>query len=84
MDWVSFISGAIGVSFAFALFSSRNEANDEDYEENEGMTDINESSSGRYVVLSCQTCRKMKKHREIEFNLFQCVKCKRHVDIRAS
>lgn len=38
----------------------------------------------RKVVLSCQTCRKLKNHVEIEPNLFQCVKCKRQVDIRVS
>jgi acetyl-CoA carboxylase beta subunit len=40
--------------------------------------------SGRKVVLSCQSCRKLKNHIEIEPNLFQCVKCKRQVDIRVS
>ena len=29
------------------------------------------SSTGRYVTLSCQTCRKLKKHKEIEPNLYQ-------------
>ena len=38
----------------------------------------------RHVTMSCQTCRKLKRHKEIEPNLYQCVKCKRHVDLRAS
>jgi acetyl-CoA carboxylase beta subunit len=38
----------------------------------------------RYVTLSCQTCRKLKRHREIRPNVFQCTKCKRHVDISKS
>ncbi|TCJ04479.1 hypothetical protein [Cytobacillus praedii] len=81
MDWISIGSGAMAAALIFALMHN----NDEDYEEEideEGIT-INDPS-GRYVTLSCQTCRKLKKHKEIQSNLYQCVKCKRHTDLRAS
>lgn len=84
MSWISFITGGMTVIFAFALFNSGPE---EDMEEevieptSESDLEIN-GPSGRYVTLSCQTCRKLKRHKEIHTNLFQCTKCKRHVDIR--
>jgi acetyl-CoA carboxylase beta subunit len=70
--------------FAYALFSSGEEYNEETefkLDENESNVVVNDFS-GRYVTMSCQTCRKLKKHKEVKPNLFQCVKCKRHVDIR--
>lgn len=75
MEWVSFVSGAVIVGFAYALFSD--EYIDEEIEE-EGNTIY----TGRSVVMSCQTCRKLKRHREIEPSLYQCPKCKREVDLR--
>jgi hypothetical protein len=33
-------------------------------------------------TMFCQTCRKLKKHKEVKLNLYQCVKCKRNVDLR--
>lgn len=38
----------------------------------------------RTVVLSCQKCRKLNPHIEIEADLFECVSCKRQTDIRVS
>lgn len=87
MDWISFFTGATCVALSFALFTSH-EDDDFEYEEIEG--EENESDlvvnghSKRHVVMSCQTCRKLKRHTEIQPNLYQCVKCKRHVDLRAS
>jgi acetyl-CoA carboxylase beta subunit len=86
VEWGSFITGGITALFMYALFTSDKE--DEvfgDYiiEENGSELMVNDFA-GRYVTLSCQTCRKQKRHKEIKPNLFQCVKCKRHVDIRAS
>lgn len=84
MNWVSFITGGITVIFAIALFTS---GPDEDVED-EIIEAVSESdlvvdgSIGRHVTLSCQTCRKLKRHKEIHTNLFQCTKCKRHVDLR--
>jgi hypothetical protein len=84
-EMVSFIAGIICSTMLFALIKD----NAEEWEGVEegsadlGRVEINDHSI-RHVTLSCQTCRKLKRHREIESNLFQCVKCKRHVDIRAS
>jgi acetyl-CoA carboxylase beta subunit len=81
----SFIAGIICSTMLFALIKD----NVEEWEEIEevpgdsGEVEINDHSI-RHVTLSCQTCRKLKRHKEIEHNLFQCVRCKRHVDIRAS
>lgn len=83
MDFVSIGIGMIGTMFLFALISDRE---DEETELDHGMTDSNDlivtDFSSRYVMLSCQTCRKLKKHKEIETNLYQCTRCKRHVDLR--
>lgn len=86
MEWISFFSGTIAAAFAFALITGDDP--DEELEE-EGHDDLDHGitvndSSGRHVTLSCQTCRKLKRHKEIRPNLFQCTKCKRHVDIRTS
>lgn len=83
MEWVSFMTGVIGTAFAFALFTSHQEDEiemDPIVEEELKVNDF----SGRHVTLSCQTCRKLKRHKEVEPNLYQCLKCKRHVDLRAS
>ncbi|MBG9548368.1 hypothetical protein [Cytobacillus firmus] len=84
MDWVSFISGALCTAFTYALFKSERE---EPEEEEVTESDDNEEllitgHTGRTVVLSCQSCRKLKRHREIEPDLYECYKCKRRVDLR--
>lgn len=80
LNWISIGTGAMLATLIFALMNNNE---DEEYEEDvpEEELTINDSS-GRHVILSCQTCRKLKKHKELEHYLFQCVKCKRHVDIR--
>lgn len=86
MDLMSFTTGLLSALFAYALFS-QNEANvNDDVEEEveEETLVINDGSTGRHVTMSCQTCRKLKKHKEVQPNLYQCCKCKRHVDLRAS
>lgn len=82
LDWISFGTGLMAATLAFALFSDPSD-NDDELEEIplEGDLLVN-SFSVRHVTLSCQTCRKLKKHKEIEPNLYQCCKCKRHVDLR--
>jgi acetyl-CoA carboxylase beta subunit len=84
MSWASFIGGAISALYIYFLFTSDREddlaENDADEESELTINDF----SGRHVTLSCQTCRKLKKHKEVKPNLYQCVKCKRHVDLRAS
>jgi acetyl-CoA carboxylase beta subunit len=82
MNWISFITGGITALFMYALFTSDN-GNVEEIEDVEEEFEINDFNT-RHVTMSCQTCRKLKRHKEVRPNLFQCVKCKRHVDIRAS
>ncbi|MEH7086704.1 hypothetical protein V7139_28845 [Neobacillus drentensis] len=82
MNWVSFFSGITTVFITYALFSRvMEEETDEFVMDDEAGLVVNDLS-GRFVTLSCQTCRKLKKHREVETNLYQCTKCKRHVDLR--
>ncbi|MEC1726908.1 hypothetical protein P9E34_19545 [Schinkia azotoformans] len=81
LDYVDFISGAISVGVAYAMFKGNDDEiiiNDDD---NEDFED-NEEGSGRLVTMSCQGCRKLKKHKEVKHNLYQCTKCKRLVDLR--
>lgn len=84
MEWNSFILGIITVTMGYALIMDNRETEDEtedieDETEEESGIIIN---SGRHVTLSCQTCRKLKRHKEVETNLYQCTKCKRHIDLR--
>lgn len=84
MDLVSFTTGLLSAVFAYSLFSQKE--NDEIEEVEEEVEDdlvINDGSTGRHVTMSCQTCRKLKKHKEVSPNLYQCCKCKRHVDLRS-
>jgi hypothetical protein len=82
MNWVSFSMGIITVIGTYALFSSVIEEETEEIAVDDDAGLLVNDLSGRYVTLSCQTCRKLKKHREVETNLYQCMKCKRHVDLR--
>ena len=83
MHWVSFITGGMSVIMANAIFTSIREE-----EEELAIADRTEANvvvndlSGRYVTLSCQSCRKLKRHKEIEPDVYQCTKCKRHTDLR--
>lgn len=84
MSWISFATGAFTVLFAYALFKEDVvEEHDEEMDLDQDEVEINDFSS-RHVTLSCQTCRKLKRHKEVTPNLYQCVKCKRHIDLRAS
>lgn len=85
MEWGSFITGGITILFTYLLFTTDKENDEvpEAEEEQESEIVVNDFS-GKHVTLSCQTCRKLKKHKEVKPNLYQCVKCKRHVDLRAS
>lgn len=83
MIWTSFLTGSLVTAFAFALFKSEDEPETELIEE-EGNDILVNDFNTRHVTLSCQTCRKLKRHKEIEPNLYQCAKCKRHVDLRVS
>jgi hypothetical protein len=85
MNWVSFITGGMTVILTYALFTS---GQDEELEEeiissgSENTDFVVNGPSGRQVILSCQSCRKLKRHKEIEPNVYQCTRCKRHVDLR--
>lgn len=79
MDWVSFGSGSILTLFAIFLFNSNATANEDDVIEE--AIEVNDHKFRR-KEMSCQTCRKLKWHQEIEPDLWQCKKCKRHVDLR--
>ncbi|CEG26030.1 hypothetical protein [Bacillus sp. B-jedd] len=81
MSWVSFLSGALVTAFAYGLFIGSEQVSDP--EEDEDELEVSDYS-GRNVTLSCQTCRKLKRHREVQPNLYQCSKCKRQVDLRIS
>ncbi|MEH7484833.1 hypothetical protein V7157_27945 [Neobacillus drentensis] len=61
---------------------NKNQQGTEGMPESEITDIIANRPSARHVILSCQTCRKLKKHREIKQNLYQCIKCRRHVDLR--
>ena len=82
VSWVSFITGGMTVLLVYAMFSGA-EVEEDEMELNQVDNElVINGSAGRNVILSCQTCRKLKKHKVIETNLFQCTKCKRHVDLR--
>jgi hypothetical protein len=83
MSLVSFITGGMTVIMAYALFSNgqSDEMDEEGIIETESDLVVN-GPGGRHVVMSCQTCRKLKKHKEIKSDLYQCTKCKRQVDLR--
>ncbi|MGD7021800.1 hypothetical protein ACQCVK_04355 [Rossellomorea vietnamensis] len=84
MDWVSFGTGVMSTIFLLAIWPENKDLDEvEEVVGQEEDLEINDSSA-RHVILSCQTCRKLKKHKELSQNLYQCVKCKRHVDLRAS
>ncbi|MCM2535016.1 hypothetical protein NDK43_25080 [Neobacillus pocheonensis] len=84
MNWISFITGGMSVVLAYSLFSSGQEEEMEaEFNEEETVANaVVKDFAGRYVTLSCQTCRKLKKHMEIVPDVYQCTKCKRHTDLR--
>lgn len=86
MDWIGIATGMIGTMFLFALISDREE--EDDLELDSCHTDnsdlIVNDSKGRSTTLYCESCRKQKRHAEIERDLWQCTRCKRHTDLRAA
>lgn len=82
MEWSSFIMGGLSVLMTYAMFKGADTIEEaEDIEREDDDLEIH-GFEGRSVTLSCQTCRKLKKHNEVKPGLFQCTKCKRHVDLR--
>lgn len=78
MEWISFATGAIITAIAYTVFIYEKE--EEIEHDEEGITV--HTTSGRLVEISCQTCRKLKRHREVERDLYECTKCKRQLDLR--
>lgn len=78
MEIVSFLTGALSMAFALALFSVDDAAVPDVAQEEENEA----GHTGRTVVLTCQTCRKLQTHIEEESNLYRCKKCGRYVDLR--
>ena len=75
---ISFLTGVLITTFAFCLFREKEFFDEEDVQQDLEIND----ATGRHVTLSCQTCRKLKRHKEIETGLFECVKCGRQSDVR--
>lgn len=75
----SFTIGVLTTGFVIALFT--NEEKEEPDEEKKEEQEVN-NYTGKIVTLSCQTCRKLKRHKELQLYLFECIKCKRKVDLR--
>lgn len=80
MSITSFIVGFMAACLIGSFFNDDKPEKEEVYEDEIKIHDY----PGRKLILSCQTCRKLKNHMEVEPGLFQCVKCKRKVDIRVS
>jgi acetyl-CoA carboxylase beta subunit len=85
VELVSLITGGITSLFTYLLFTT-DKIDDElddhiEEEENESDIIVNDFST-RHVKTYCQTCRKIKSHKEIQKDLYQCTKCKRQVDLR--
>jgi predicted SprT family Zn-dependent metalloprotease len=76
---VTFVTGAMSVVIAYALFSIKTN----EYEEIEETEDVSNVSTKRYE-LSCQTCRKLKFHIEVSNRVFECCKCHRRIFLTAS
>ncbi|WP_339147618.1 hypothetical protein [Sutcliffiella sp. BMC8] len=76
MELVSLVTGVLVTSFAVCIFKNKEDVLEECDMDNEVF------SSGRLLTLSCQTCRKLKRHREIQEDLFECTKCGRQIDVR--
>ncbi|WML24113.1 hypothetical protein [Neobacillus sp. OS1-33] len=74
--------GIITVMVTYALFSRVFEEEQEEIGVDKDSGVVVNDLSSRFVTLSCQTCRKLKKYQEVQANLYQCTKCKRYVDLR--
>jgi uncharacterized paraquat-inducible protein A len=83
MNWTDFILGGVSVMFAFALFTARgrDELEEEFEEEVHETVAIN---GRRFYQISCQTCRKIKNHREIQPRVYECTRCKRRTDLTST
>jgi uncharacterized paraquat-inducible protein A len=76
MTLINFCLGVMSVLIAYAMFS------DNQLEEAEEAEVRINGVSSKLIELSCQTCRKLKNHREVEPGVFECVKCHRRIYTR--
>lgn len=83
IHWKDFIIGGMSFLFAYALLTS-----DQEDIKDEGMDEQPENdvviNGRRFHQMSCQTCRKIKNHREVDPRIFECVKCHRRTNLTAS
>lgn len=78
---VNFLTGVICTIFAYAIFKSSEELNEmEPIIEEVPVNDF----KNKYVTMSCQSCRKLKRHKVIGESQYECSRCKRIVDLRVS
>jgi hypothetical protein len=82
MNWTDFLLGAVTVVIGYVFLSIGLE-----HEDTLDEPDISENNivvtnlSNKFFQLSCQTCRKIKNHREIAPRVFECSKCKRRTNL---
>jgi uncharacterized paraquat-inducible protein A len=84
VELVSLITGGITSLFTYLLFTT-NKVEEEVSEEELDDTDpdfVVNDFTNRHVKTYCQTCRKIKSHKEIQKDLYQCSRCKRQIDLR--
>lgn len=79
-NFVIYITGFMSACIAYALFMDGVDEEPEEVVEENGLTV--HTHLGRLMEIYCQTCRKLKRHRELEEYLFECTKCKRRIDLR--
>jgi hypothetical protein len=87
INWTDFIIGGVSAMFLFALFTADNDREEEEFDQgntnntnNVVVTDF----SRKLHQISCQTCRKMKNHREVAPRIFECTRCHRRTDLSST
>jgi uncharacterized paraquat-inducible protein A len=82
VELVTLITGGVASLFTYLLFTTDKEDDvPEEVMTEEDEIEINDFST-RHVKTYCQTCRKIKSHKEIQKDLYQCSRCKRQIDLR--
>lgn len=69
MSWISYITGGMTVILAYAFYTVGMEDEEEELAVEENNVVVNDFS-GRYVTLSCQTCRKLKRQKKLSRTCF--------------
>lgn len=81
MEWISFLSGFLTAALTYVVFSDKGK------EKLEVAADIEDhieydDTTGRIVTMMCVSCRKQRRHKEVEPDLYECTRCKRQTDLR--